>query len=317
MILLSVIVPVYNQEKSVVRTLSSIISQMTDEVELIVINDGSIDNTKKVIEEYIPSNINNIYFYNQENLGLLKTRERGTQLSKGMYIWHVDSGDIICERAINTILRNIENNECDCYFLNYIEEGTRGETINNTYTNKNDLKNFFMGKIHFSIWSKIIRKDIMLQIYKQFNGLNITLGEDVCQTFELLINFPSIHVIDCFCYKYIRDNNSMTLGINNYSIINTIKHIFQRMDEENIKLKEEFEYFAYSQLIVQYLLLRNNKNNYCDIYKTYKSLKIRKNKYIKYKNITFFFVKLKMFLPIKEDVLTNLYNKVIGVINDK
>lgn len=317
MILLSIIVPAYNQEKCIIRTLSSIVSQMTSETELIIINDGSTDNTNIVVEQFIASNSQNIRFINQNNIGLLKTREKGTQLSSGLYIWHVDSGDEICEGSIITIIKYIKLSKFHCFFLNYIEENIEGKKIYHTYNKTNDLKNFFMGKCHPSIWSKVIKKDVMLNIYNNIYDKEITLGEDMCQVFELLIKSPSVKVIDNFCYKYIRDVNSMTLGSNRYSITNAIKYMSRRVNEEKTELKEEFKYFAYNQLIIQHLLLKNNRNNYSDIFNLYKSLDIRNNIYIKHKTMTIFLVKLKKYLPIKEELLTNLYNKAIGVFNEK
>lgn len=89
----SVVIPVYNSEKYMEKCLESILNQTLKEIEIIVINDGSKDNSLKKIEKYEKDN--RIKIISRENKGLTKTRNEGINISTGEYIYHLDSDDYL------------------------------------------------------------------------------------------------------------------------------------------------------------------------------------------------------------------------------
>ena len=88
--MISVIIPVYNGEKYISECIESVLKQTFRDFEIIVINDGSTDNTAEICRKF-----KNIRYFYQENKGVSKAREKGLQVSKGEYITFIDSDDTI------------------------------------------------------------------------------------------------------------------------------------------------------------------------------------------------------------------------------
>lgn len=89
--LISIVIPLYNKESSILKTIQSVISQTYTDYELIVVNDGSTDNGTKIVENYPDTRINLI---NKENGGVCSARNRGIQEAKGEYIALLDADDL-------------------------------------------------------------------------------------------------------------------------------------------------------------------------------------------------------------------------------
>lgn len=103
---ISIIVPVYNSEKYISKCLDSLVNQTYSNIEIIVINDGSIDNSDKIIKKY---NDKRIKYYNKKNEGIGKTRNYGIDKATGEYVMFIDSDDYIekncCEKMIEFALK--------------------------------------------------------------------------------------------------------------------------------------------------------------------------------------------------------------------
>lgn len=107
--LLSIIIPTYNSERFISQTIQSIITQTHKNFELIIINDGSTDNSKEIIESFNDSRIK--YYENPENKGIVFTRNYGLQLAKGDYIGMVDSDDIVYPEKFEEQIAFLEKNK--------------------------------------------------------------------------------------------------------------------------------------------------------------------------------------------------------------
>lgn len=115
---LSVIIPVYNQEKLVVRCLDSIPKRK--DIEIIVVNDGSTDNTLKSLEEYKKKYKKLIIINCEENLGVSNARNLGLDIAQGEYVIFIDSDDYVDTKVFKEIL-NTELNVVDLVFYNMID----------------------------------------------------------------------------------------------------------------------------------------------------------------------------------------------------
>ena len=117
----SVIVPVYNVEKYVEKCLQSLVNQTLDNIEIIVVNDGSTDNSKQIIQAFIKENLDtNIIYLEKENGGLSDARNYGMNYATGEYIAFLDSDDYvkntIYEKMYNkAVEKNADYVECDFY----------------------------------------------------------------------------------------------------------------------------------------------------------------------------------------------------------
>ena len=92
---ISVIVPVYNTERYLSKCLDSILNQTYDDIEVIVVNDGSTDNSELIIKEYVNKFPNKLKYYKKENGGLSDARNYGVEKAIGDYLCFVDSDDYI------------------------------------------------------------------------------------------------------------------------------------------------------------------------------------------------------------------------------
>lgn len=116
---LSIIIPIYNVESYLKRCLDSIVNQNSNNIEVIMINDGSTDNGPIIAEQY-SRQYENFYLINQENKGLSGARNTGISASKGDYLWFVDSDDYIANDAVDKILDAIEVAKADIIATNVV-----------------------------------------------------------------------------------------------------------------------------------------------------------------------------------------------------
>jgi glycosyltransferase involved in cell wall biosynthesis len=107
MALISVIIPVYNAEKTILQTINSVLNQTFSDFELIIINDGSTDNTLKRLEEIQDKRL---CVYSIENKGVSAARNRGIEESKSPYISFIDADDVWAPRKLEMQLEKLEKN---------------------------------------------------------------------------------------------------------------------------------------------------------------------------------------------------------------
>ena len=177
----SIIIPIYNSEKYIKKCIDSIIKQtMFSDIELILINDGSKDNSFKIIEEY-SKEYQNIKVYNQENMGIAKTRNKGIKLANSKYIMFIDNDDWI------------ENDYVEKYYKEIIN--TKSDVVVGGYKRCTYNKTLFIKKIinkmdiyaQIAPWAKIYNKQFLLDNKIEF--FSHPIGEDVF--FSIIIRISS------------------------------------------------------------------------------------------------------------------------------
>ena len=170
---ISVIVPVYNVEKFIKRCLDSIINQTTKDLEIILVNDGSTDNSGKICDEYAKLD-NRITVIHKENGGISSARNIGLDVATGEWIAFVDSDDYIEKDMYEVLYKTaIEKNVdiCACFFKyltvdNKILFNLTQEQLdmNGKYNSKEFLeliyKDEYMNGICVATWNKIYKKNI-------------------------------------------------------------------------------------------------------------------------------------------------------------
>ena len=128
--LLSIIIPVYNVEKYIQKTLDSIYNQSfpMEEVEVIVVNDGTPDNSMQIVEEF-EKKYSNLSVIEQENKGLSGARNTGVSVAHGDYVWFVDSDDWIDDDSLNKILSILANTKEDVLVFKIREYDEMGRVL--------------------------------------------------------------------------------------------------------------------------------------------------------------------------------------------
>lgn len=112
--LLSIIIPVYNNDEFITGTLASIHQSITDDVELVIVNDGSTDLTDERIKAfYREKSCSNVKYINKENQGVAITRNVGLAYATGKYIGFIDSDDIVCQNYFSILLPKLQGEKYD------------------------------------------------------------------------------------------------------------------------------------------------------------------------------------------------------------
>ena len=136
----SIIIPVYNTEKFLERCLNSVLNQTLRDIEIIVVNDGSKDNSLEIIKRFIQID-DRIILIDKENEGLTKTRNRGLEIASGKYIYNLDSDDYLEEDTMFEELYNkCEKDNLDMVVFDYYNDfGNKKEYIKNIEVSDNGL----------------------------------------------------------------------------------------------------------------------------------------------------------------------------------
>ena len=254
--IVSVIITVYNVEQYLKQCLDSIIAQTFKNIEIIVVNDCSPDNSIKIIKEYQQKDDRIVLLNLKQNVGLGFARNEGMKIAKGKYITFVDSDDWISKDYVEVLYNNIEKNNLDIVCAStYFYDTYKKQIINTKHTPARILNNTTLETLLIPrkknfivpVWLKIYRKKFLLQ-----NNIFFLLktNEDNLFLFSIFLNTNKIKFIDnkIYYYRINREN----------SIIQTVNKSFSYFLLFN-KLKE--------------LLIRNNKyNQYKQIYYQYISI---------------------------------------------
>jgi glycosyltransferase involved in cell wall biosynthesis len=245
---ISVIVPVYNVEKYISKCLDSLVNQTLDDIEIIVVNDGSKDNSEKIIDKYVKKYPNMIFSYKKENGGLSSARNYGLKLAKGEYIAFIDSDDYVdldlFEKMYNTALN--EKSDVVVCPVKYV------------YKDKISHKNFNMLLFNKSIKvspkilieaksyapNKIYKREFWMKNKFEFPNQYF---EDSALIYNVLLKANKVSAINDGYYFYNRINDSsITKVLDNriYDIFKSTDSIlsFYKKNKVYEKIKDSVDY---------------------------------------------------------------------------
>ena len=293
--MVSVIVPVYNTSKYLRKCLDSLVNQTYKNIEIIIINDGSTDNSDEIIKEY-EQKYNFIKYFKNENQGISKTRNFGIEKANGEYILFVDSDDYVDETLIEKAYNYANENNLDMvvwdYYQNYddkkLEEYRLPEfnitNILETPTLLNDL--------NYAPWNKLYKK--CLWDNHEFPMLKY---EDFGILPRVFLECKRIGKInECLNYYLVRDNSeTTTMNSKVFDILKVLELNNNYFKENDIlkKIYSEVEYLNVYHLTIYIIRQRYQKdkkiaNKFID--EAYKFLDYnfpswRKNKYYNKRNL--------------------------------
>lgn len=206
---LSIIVPVYGVEKYIDKCLNSLVKQSLKEIEIIVVNDGTKDNSQKIIDKYVKKYPDKIKSYIKENGGQGSARNYGLEKANGEYIGYVDSDDFVEKDMYKKLYNKAKENNYDIVVCgNYnVSEDYQNKNIDTFINNYNtDLENIFFGKM--AVWNKIYKRDILIKNKLEFKEK--VWYEDLAFTLKAIMNSNTFAFIDEPLYDYlIREGSTM------------------------------------------------------------------------------------------------------------
>lgn len=209
--LVSIIVPIYNSEKHIKRCVDSIVNQTYKNIEIVLVNDGSTDNSLNVIKEFTDKRI---VLIDKNNSGASDTRNVGIQKSRGKYVAFIDSDDWIEKDYILNLLQIIYMNKSDIIISGYtkvsdkqikikklvnkviyLNQGEEDKTYDILYSNNGS-----------SVWGKLYKYEILQNVIMR----KIKIGEDMLFNIEALSMSHKIFISDYVGYYYNDNSESIT-----------------------------------------------------------------------------------------------------------
>ena len=204
----SIIVPAYNAENTIEKCLKSLLEQTYQNVEVVVINDGSVD---KTLEECKKFNDERLKIISTENRGISAARNLGIKNSTGEFISFCDADDFYNKNYVTKLLSMFEDNVVmvACNYVRKSKTRQPKEKIT-TFTRNDALKEVFSDRYLFvPLWNKIIRKELIKNL--QFDEKVKTFGEDTVFIFDYLKSCPENSIVkhtNLKLYHYIPTKNS-------------------------------------------------------------------------------------------------------------
>lgn len=292
---ISIIIPAFNIERYLTGCLDSILSQVNDDVEVIIVNDGSTDNTGNVAD-YYALNYDFIKVLHQSNQGVSTARNRGLLTAIGDYIWFVDGDDLIADNAIVLLIRWIKNDPVDVIFFKnqtfFVESKKISFTrFDNTILIGKDFINHIpdlieQGIISYSSCDKVVKRDLLISNNINFDT-ELTYSEDYFwnyQLFNLINKFAYTNQVFYF-YRKSREQSATTqLSLTHlYSALKalelTVKDIMLNSADINMKkslllyTSQNFFYIL-PEFYRSHELTSENSRKFYSVYQTYKESKV-------------------------------------------
>lgn len=239
--LVSIIVPIYNSSKTLKKCIDSIINQTYKNIEILLVNDGSLDASLSICEQY--SNIDNrIKIINKKNGGVSSSRNIGMNSCKGDFITFVDADDYLSNTFIEKYMKKMYEYNCDIVIGNAIDFSE--EFIKPNYKNKNDIlleKNkalielFSEKKFSSTCWGKLYKRTLIQDV--KFDE-NMKIAEDLKFLYNVFNKVDKILISNIQEYFYYVNINSATNIAFNKAYYIKFNFIFSLIDKyKNTKLE--------------------------------------------------------------------------------
>ncbi|WP_163538994.1 glycosyltransferase family 2 protein [Gracilibacillus sp. YIM 98692] len=246
--MVTIIIPVYNAKLYIERTLESVLNQTYKNIQIILVDDGSTDNSRKICNKYAEQ-YSNIEVHYQENKGVSAARNLGMKKAAGTYIQFVDSDDYIERNMVESFVRDIEINKCDLVIGGY----KNIDNSNGSVTSKKSPESILKGMVDKdrlllklgllynellinAIWNKLYLKSII-------DKHGIEFKEEIRRGEDLLFN---LDYIDCCSRIYLSKNigyNYVQYGKDSQSITSKF--------QDNIEYNEIFIYEKLKEFLLR------------------------------------------------------------------
>lgn len=230
----SVIVPVYNVEDYLEKCLFSLVNQTLRDIEIIVVNDGSTDNSQDIVDKYKKDN-SNIKSYIQKNKGQAAARNFGLRYCTGDYVTYVDGDDYIELNMLESLYNEVIKDDYDIIISDIIkEEDGKAYVFKNYWKVKDEVNKNFMTS-HMGPVARLYKRKFLLD--NKFKFLEGVIYEDLGSIPMLGMYTNKIGYVDSAYYHYVIRNGSSMKQIK-YN--KKMEDIFKVMDNLSNKISEEY-----------------------------------------------------------------------------
>ena len=317
----SVIVPVYNVEKYLEKCLDSLVNQTLKDIEIIVVNDGTKDNSQEIIDKYAKKYPKKVKGFIKENGGQSSARNYGLEYAKGEYIGFVDSDDYVELDMFEKLYNKAKEDDFDISIcnLNFVYEDTDDKkefsiNMNSDLTDKESLRKHMIN-IYPVVWNKIYKKSLFETSKLKFKEK--VWFEDVEFLYKLVPYVKSVGVIDDYLYNYLQRQGSVTNTFDKrlYNYVENLNGIVDFYKEKDFYdyYKKELEY-VYVRYLFATFLKRAAKYNDEEFYKAVDcAVENVSNTFPKFRKNKYFYKSLKgIYLLLFNKKIAKLSRKIIG-----
>lgn len=267
---ISIIVPVYNAEKYIGICIDSILKQTYRNFELLLINDGSSDNSLEVLNQYSKKD-KRIRVIDQKNMGVAKTRNKGIQLAKGEYLTFIDNDDYIDKDYLEQFMKVCDTK--DIVIGGYRRVNLEGKMLMKLILDDTDWAKYTF----ITPWARFFRKEFLLENKIEF--FSYPIGEDIYFNLKAYSLTDNIKIIPYIGYNWLYNDTSVSNTIHKgfnekVDITFLLDKIYQLREFGNI---EYIDYYCY-KFGIWYLLYSGKGAKKNKFIKEYKKIKKWNNK---------------------------------------
>lgn len=260
----SVIIPIYNVEKFLPKCLVSLEAQTLEEIEIILVNDGSTDNCAEIVKKFQNKTEKQIQYIEKENGGSSAARNDGLKVAKGEYIAFIDGDDYIDKDYLEVLYQSAKEENADVVICGYkqVDEDGKVLKIKKQIEGREDLPSPGV----FVVWAHLFRKSLI-----QKNNLSFPVGkifEDVMFSTVSKYKADVVHVLPYTGYNYVQRRGS----IMHSGVLKTDRFPFQEFESTIDKLCKDIEeekrlYLYYEMLFffAGFLFVYCRRAKYIDI----------------------------------------------------
>ena len=238
----SVIVPIYNVEKYLEKCINSLLSQTLEDIQIILVNDGSKDNSGNIAKEYEKNNKDRVIYVEKENGGLSDARNYGLKYATGDFIAFLDSDDYIEKNAYEEMYNKAIEENADYVECDFIWEFPNKIRVDKQYPYKN--KKEMLSFVRVVAWNKLIKRQLIIDNNLEFpKGLRY---EDVEFTYKLIPFINKFAYVDKPFIHYVQRKGSIANVQNERTaeIFTVLDNVIEFYKKNNIyeEYRDELEY---------------------------------------------------------------------------
>lgn len=313
---ISVVVPVYNAQKTIALTLESLLKQTLSEIEIIVVNDGSTDDSLAIVSRFEESYPQQIKIITTANQGSYQARSTGIDYAQGEYVGFCDADDIAEPEMFETLYNKIIDCNADMIVCSYYRQ--ENEKILSTemkYSFPNaipvDKNAGWLASVNTATWNKLIRTSLAKK--HAVLDFNPRIGEDALFLLSIYPQIRSIGFIDKPLYHYCVNNSSAMKSISSKEIdyvIESWQQARKQIDSNDFLYIFDLAAFIHLGISLPLVLFKSHNENARVIYSTL--LEVLDSSFPRYKRSPFLKIKYVlshhkfMTLPFLASVFTKL-----------
>lgn len=296
----SIIIPAYNVADYITTCLDSIESQSYREVEVIIVDDGSTDQTAKVVQDYQQKHSLNITLLHQENQGVQVARQKGFEAASGDYVLWMDSDDWLEINALQRLSEKVDQCDVDLICFNYqfirSDGQIRPAALHLEEVNQESLTTCLLNSsLNGSLWNKLIKREFLIK-NQVLLPQDLYYGEDLASLFLIASLTPTVSVITEVLYNYYLRPSSVSnkKGTSIYTLPKSLYYI-QNLLHAKRGYEQQLDLFLYLHLYYYRVVLESDSQvrSYFEEQWKKQNISMKKNP---------LFYRFIMRMPIKEKV---------------